>query len=145
MREATLTASPKTSLSSSTTGPKWKPTWIAMPPPPPVIAAPETCSCMSSAAAAASSAAANRHITSSPMVLISAPPCFSVDSVISSTQRPIMRRALASPCVSYSRVLPETSANSIAIEDCCCSGAGARVTVSASPIRRNYASTRRGD
>ena len=97
MREARFTASPKMSFSSITTGPKWKPTWIARLKPPSEIDALATCSCMSRAAPAAWSALGKRHMTSSPMVLISAPPYFSVLAVISWMQRETSWRAFASP------------------------------------------------
>src|ERR1017187_3447813 len=78
-----------------------------------------TPSCISIAAAVASPAEGNTAITSSPMVLITRPPCSCVLLLNSVMQSSMATTATASPAVSYSFVLPLTSTNRTATSDCC--------------------------
>src|SRR5580658_413024 len=74
----------------------------------------EICCCICAAAFSAASALGNVAMTSSPMVLITVPWRCSVALRITSMQVATMSRARKSPMVSYSRVDPTTSANSMA-------------------------------
>src|SRR5436190_979911 len=110
-RAARLTASPKTSPSRSTTGPWLKPMRM------PICVLPtggisEIALCISMAASAAASAVGKADITSSPIVLITRPLAVMVFSRIRFTHFSMAACATASPAVSYSFVLPLTSANS---------------------------------
>src|SRR6187455_756802 len=83
----------------------------------------ETCVCIEIAAYAALAAFGKIAIASSPIVLTIRPPCSSQICRITSSARPIVASASASPSVSYNLVLPAMSANRIAA----CRWAGAWV------------------
>ena len=101
IRFAVCTVAPNTSRASSTTGPKWQPMRIATRVPPVCRAG---CSviarCISLAASIASSAVGKVAMTSSPIVLMTVPPCDSVAARMMSMQMPTMARAWVSPSTS---------------------------------------------
>src|SRR6516162_2695848 len=74
----------------------------------------EICCCICAAALSAASALGKVAITSSPMDLITVPSRCSVAFRITSMQIATMSRARTSPMLSYSRVEPTTSANTMA-------------------------------
>src|SRR6185312_59702 len=92
------------------TGPKWKPTRMAMLLPCTTSPA-EMRSCMPLAASAAALGSSNTDITSSPMVFTTRPDWRLVSSSMMETHFATVSRATVSPIVSYSLVLPQTSAN----------------------------------
>src|SRR5688572_13604755 len=79
----------------------------------------EIASCISIAASAAASAVGNCDITSSPIVFITLPCALTVFSRMMPMHFSMAACATASPAVSYSFVLPLTSANSTAASFAC--------------------------